>query len=203
MEITKERAREILKQYNSKDKDNHDNHALFNWCEEYKSFIGDNVAGCLSMEVEFILNSADEENKPFSRDDIDFFDSDKAREHLLYKFDYLSEEEQNEFMEHLNTTYNRRIKNKGDVEVCLNSLGKEDLRQLFNKLDLDEYDAHAEVFEWWIISEQLRYRLEQEGEIFLKGGCVDIWGRTTTGQAIMLDYCCIDAFINMLKDYAE
>ena len=36
MNITKEKANEILKKYNSKDEDNHD---LFNWSDEYKDFI--------------------------------------------------------------------------------------------------------------------------------------------------------------------
>jgi len=191
--ITKEKAAEILNLYHS------GKHDLFNFCEEYKNFISSCVHGCVSMEVEYMLKkSYEDKDTPLSYEDLDLFDKDKAIEHLTYKF----KESEEEFKEYANNpdTFNRRVKNKGDFEVFLNSLSKEELKEMFNNLNLDEYDSHAEVYEWWVISDPLKYRLEQQGEIFLKGGCVEFWGRCTSGQSISLDSCCIDAFIEMLKD---
>jgi hypothetical protein len=200
MQISKEKAQEILKKYSETDKQGYKpNTDLFNWCEEYKDFINNCVSGCISMEVEYILKKSYEDSEaPLSYEDLDLFDIDKAREHLLYKFD----ENQEEYIKIANDpdNFNRRVKNKSDFEVFLNSLSKDELKDLFGDLNEDTAEAEAEVYEWWIIQDPLKYRLEQEGEIFLKGGCVDIWGRCTSGQSISLDSCCINAFINLLKD---
>ena len=72
------------------------------------------------------------------------------------------------------------------------------LKELCDNLSVEE--AQTEVYEWWIISDPLKYRLEQQGEIFLKGACCDFWGRCATGQSISLDGSCINAFIDLLKD---
>jgi len=199
--ITKQRAKEILKAYNDPNPE-HDvkkGYNLFNWCEEYKDFIGNCVHGCVSYEVEYILKKSWEDNEaPFSYEDIDLFDLDKAKEHILYNFD----DDEEKFKEYSNNpdTFNRKVKNKGDFEVFLNSLDKEELKELFNEFNLDTSEADAEVYEWWVISDPLKYRLEQQNEVFLEGGCCSFWGRCTSGQAISLDSCCINAFINLLKD---
>lgn len=57
------------------------------------------------------------------------------------------------------------------------------------KYKQDEYDEletqYAEIYEWWLVSGFLVEKLKQNG------GCVidfeNIWGRQTTGQAILLD----------------
>jgi len=49
-----------------------------------------------------------------------------------------------------------------------------------------EYEA-KEIFEWWIISEHLAEKLKDLGEPILENDYGTWWGRTCTGQAIMLD----------------
>lgn len=44
-----------------------------------------------------------------------------------------------------------------------------------------------EVFEWWIITEYLYKKLQAKGEPVLEWGNNYYWGRTCTGQAILLD----------------
>ena len=44
-----------------------------------------------------------------------------------------------------------------------------------------------EIYEWWIISEFLYRKLKEKGEPVLEWGNNYYWGRTTTGQAILLD----------------
>lgn len=202
-DITRERAKEIITKFET---DTYEKEGvrggeyLFNWCEEYKNFISECVNGCVSSEVDYILKkSYEDSDTPLSYEDIDLFDMDKAREHILYNY----EDNKEELKEYANDkeSFNRKVKNKSDFEVFLNSLDKEELQEMFNKFDfLERSEAEGEVYEWWIISDPLKYRLEQEGEIFLKGGCVEFWGRQTTGQSISLDSCCLHAFINYLKD---
>lgn len=192
--ISLDRAKQILKGYNGEDETIKDGHALFNWCEEYKDFINDCVGGCVSQIVEYCLKKSYEDREsPLSYEDIDFFDVDKARENALYKFETNAEE----MTEYANDedTFNRRVKNASDFEVFLNSLNKDELKDLCDKFEIEDNDA--EIFEYWVISEPLLYRLEQQGEIIIDG---NIWGRQTTGQSISLDNCCIKAFISLLED---
>jgi len=186
--ITKERKEEILKLYKEK-KD------LFNWCEEYKQFVNECVCMCVSSEWDYIIRKSYEDNDaPFSYEDVDTFDEDRAIENLLYKFD----EDKDECIELANDpdTYNRRVKTKGDFEVFLKSLEKDELKSVHEELGYDTCDAESEIYEWWIITDPLSYRLEQQGETILNGA----WGRRSTGQHISLDYECIKAFLSYLED---
>lgn len=45
-----------------------------------------------------------------------------------------------------------------------------------------------EVYEWWAVTEYLFERLKAQGEPVLEYANMYIWGRCTTGQAILLDY---------------
>ncbi|RYC69591.1 hypothetical protein [Spirosoma sordidisoli] len=55
----------------------------------------------------------------------------------------------------------------------------------------DEVNMEAgeeyEVYEWWAVSGWLYRKLKAAGYPVLDGGSVYLWGRTTTGQAILLD----------------
>jgi len=44
-----------------------------------------------------------------------------------------------------------------------------------------------EIYEWWIVSEYLYRKFKEKGEPVLEWGNNYYWGRTTTGQAILLD----------------
>jgi hypothetical protein len=45
-----------------------------------------------------------------------------------------------------------------------------------------------EIFEWWIVDEWMAEKLEEQGEPILKNDYGIWWGRTCTGQAILLDH---------------
>ena len=45
-----------------------------------------------------------------------------------------------------------------------------------------------EIFEWWVVSDWLAKRLEAHGEPLLINDYGTWWGRTCTGQAILLDF---------------
>ncbi len=45
-----------------------------------------------------------------------------------------------------------------------------------------------EIFEWWLVSSWLGKKLLMEGEVVIDNGYGVWWGRTTTGQAISMDY---------------
>ena len=52
----------------------------------------------------------------------------------------------------------------------------------------DKFDLHTkpqEVYEWWIVSNWMMEKLRARGEVVIPH--LNIWGRTCTGQAILLD----------------
>ena len=49
----------------------------------------------------------------------------------------------------------------------------------------EEYD---EVFEWWLVTPYIAELLKGNGEIILADYDCYWWGRTTTGQALWMDY---------------
>lgn len=54
--------------------------------------------------------------------------------------------------------------------------------------EFDDADSEtAEVYEWWAVTEWLADRLREQGEVLYESGDAWIWGRQTTGQAILLD----------------
>jgi len=104
MEITKERAKEILNQYK---KDS----ALFNWCEEYKQFVKDNVYFNDTMMVEYILKASWEDSEtPFNFDDIEnlYYTEEEIKEEEKHYLKTLSEEEKQDFI-------NRRLEESKEV----------------------------------------------------------------------------------------
>ncbi len=54
-------------------------------------------------------------------------------------------------------------------------------------LDREPESEPQEIFEWWIVKEYLYKKLEEKGEPVLEWGNNYYWGRTCTGQAILLD----------------
>jgi len=94
MNITKERAKEILKNYKK-------NSALFNWCEEYKQFVEDNVLFNNNLEVEYILKRSCEDNEaPLNYEDIEnlYYTEEEIKENEEHYLKSISEEEQEEYI---------------------------------------------------------------------------------------------------------
>lgn len=193
VQIAKERKEEILNLYKSGKRD------LFNWCDEYNQFIDECVLYCVSSEWDYMLKKSYEDNdSPVNYEDLDLFDVDRAKESIVYLLENdKDEEELKQLFDETNEENNLKIKTVGDYEVYLNSLDKEELKDLCrDKFDIYEDSTDGEVYEWWLLSNPLQYQLEQQYEIFLNGA----WGRQGTGQRISLDSTVIKAFINWIED---
>lgn len=109
---------------------------------------------------------------------------------------------------------------RNEVHLCLSYLMEDILKSNLNEnceiferieniyVDGDEGDdgpydemEMQEIFEWWAVSKRLFERLRDNGEPVLEYGILYIWGRTTTGQAISLDYVIQTIYKQQLKDY--
>ena len=87
------------------------------------------------------------------------------------------------------------------LELVEPQIDGEDFKKLEKMTDeqvLNQYDQEVqemidkqepqEIFEWWLVSDWLLERLEEQGEPILKTDFGNWWGRTCTGQAIALDH---------------
>jgi hypothetical protein len=52
----------------------------------------------------------------------------------------------------------------------------------------DFEEEPQDIYEWWIISTYLHDKLKEKGQPVLNDGYMHLWGRTCSGQAILLDY---------------
>ena len=72
------------------------------------------------------------------------------------------------------------------VQDALDNADAESNQWVCNEYDLDP--DYREVYEHWIVSRYLGSELGAQGELVEEFLGLNIWGRTTTGQAISMDY---------------
>lgn len=137
--------------------------------------------------VEFILSN-EGKDAPFTLDDVENLytpDNEKALDDLLE----LWNDQQSEMKEYSNDpdTFNRKVKTESDFRVFLNSLDDDELKETFEHFDIDVETEPQEVFEWWAVSGYLFDKLKDQGCVVVDSGSCKVWGRCTTGQAILLD----------------
>ncbi len=165
MNLTKVRVNEILDKFKS-------DYSLFNWCDEYNTFVNANVVKCVSSEVEFMLNqSLENDNSPISYEEL----NEKIRENVT--------DEQ----------IKERLKEKGQLNNLTDTEDNEYSENYENARE--ELINEVTIYEYWVVSDDFAYWLEDVGVIMYKG----YWCRETTGQSVSLDNCVINAFIKMLK----
>jgi len=82
-------------------------------------------------------------------------------------------------------------------DVPLEELDQEDLEMLAEHIGIDteNYKEPAEIMEYWIVTNWLGDKLEEQREIVENFLGFTIWGRQCTGQAIYLD----DVISNICK----
>lgn len=157
-------------------------------------FVAREVYTCFSYEMEAILGaglSVSGTELPTHEDveNICYFDT----EGVVYKIMTEWDSKENELKDYANNpeTFNRRIKDKPNFELFLDSVSDDELVILCREFDIDideEENAYQEIFEWWIVSEYLYRKLKELGRPVLEWGNNYYWGRCTTGQAILLDW---------------
>lgn len=80
-----------------------------------------------------------------------------------------------------------RLREMHDQHLILRGEDNEEILEEINKLeDLDT--EPQEIFEWWVVTEWLYDKLKAQGEPVIEWCNLHIWGRTCSGQAILLDH---------------
>lgn len=144
-------------------------------------FIAQHVFLNVNSMTEYILNKGYEDrNAPFSWDDVsNFYRYPELSYHKSGKcFEGGTQEDLNDEIEATEQIISEMEENDPEDPKI------EDYRDYLQELnDLETYPA--EIFEWWAVSSYLAEQLKEKGECILEDEC--IWGRQTTGQAILLD----------------
>jgi hypothetical protein len=159
-----------------------------------EKFVGREVYCNVNSLVEYCLSKGYEDSdSPVSLDSIEnyylypewsktvvgealYFEggNEDAKETFLEEFDRL-EEESSELLEKEEISEATHERNLALIEEA-----KEEFEAIENE--------PQEIYEWWAISDFLFRKLKEKGDAVVDSGSCYIWGRTTSGQAILLDY---------------
>lgn len=145
-----------------------------------EKFVQREIFTNVSMMVEYIIKKGFEDHDaPFSLED--------AENYYVNNEDYIFElenekEELEAELEKLETSM------RDDKMDKMEELGKK-IIELKDKIeDLEtEQEEPAEIFEWWLITDWLGHKLKEKGEVIIDDVNHRIWGRSCTGQHILLD----------------
>lgn len=139
-------------------------------------FISKHVYCNVNQMVEYILNKGFEDAEaPFSFEDVVNFYIYPELSGEYVNFEGGTEEDREEEKERLENMLSEQEDTAKDA-VILQEL--EELEELEQELQ--------EVYEWYAVSGYLAEKLKKSGHPIIEGE--NIWGRCTTGQAILLDY---------------
>jgi hypothetical protein len=83
----------------------------------------------------------------------------------------------------------KEIFNYDDIVNLCNDKECDNCGESTEDCECEDYQPKVnEIFEWWLCETWLINRLEELGEPILKTDFGSWWGRTTTGQALLLDH---------------
>ncbi len=141
-------------------------------------FISKHVYCNVSSMVEYILRQDDYKNAPFTMEDIENYFIYPEYYGKYADFDGGTQKDLDAELERLQDVMTDMMET--DREHLMNDV-QSDIDELE---DLEQ--EYQEVYEWWMVSNFLCSKLEALGHPVISDH--NIWGRCTTGQAILLDY---------------
>lgn len=141
-------------------------------------FVAKHVYCNVTGMVEYILRQDDYKNAPFTLEDIENYWHYPEYYGKYVNFDGGTQEDLDSEIERLEELMANMMET--DQEQFMNNVQYE--IDALNGLEQEP----AEIYEWWLVSSFLCEKLEDLGLPVISGE--NIWGRCTTGQAILLDY---------------
>lgn len=132
-----------------------------------RAFVNREVGECLSMAVQFVQEHAPE--------------TEEAEETCRVAVEQVDWREIVENSDEWKDPANR--------EVFAEPAAADEWQEIAEDLGIEPDRAVYEPLEWWSVSEYLADKLESKGEVILRDwlGFTAVWGRCTSGQAILLD----------------
>lgn len=100
--------------------------------------------------------------------------TEEDKETFLEEFDRLTDESQ-------------ELLDKEEISEATHEHNSELIEEARNEVN-DLESEPQEIYEWWAVSSYLFEQLQKRGYCVADAGSCYVWGRTTTGQAILLDH---------------
>lgn len=159
-----------------------------------RMFVARDVYCCVSSMTEYILSKSWEDgDAPFSYDNVTNFYAPKCPEcgstYGFEEIDALKCGNCNEIFEEKPEYCSCYDKDEtGEYEDSFEETEAHKCENCGHIVDdIDELDTEPqEIFEWWMVSDWFANKLVEKGESVLLDE--SIWGRSCTGQAILLDW---------------
>lgn len=135
----------------------------------------------VSMDYDSVVNQ--EIKRKFVGRDVYCCVTTMVEDLLKHRMDEMYEE-----IENVYPVFTPVIVSKTECENCKSIVTEIDEDTGCCESCFDDNKEPQEVFEWWAVSEFLYLKLKERGYPVIEYGCTHIWGRTCTGQAILLDH---------------
>lgn len=166
-----------------------------------RDFVNREVYFNLNSMVDYILKKGFEDpDAPFSYDDLNM-------ERFSYNgsfmaFDEITRQQKDEAKDELEQLIEQiNCSDEGVVEIIEEDgfdyltagvYSSDQIDRIQEEIEeIDDLEGkYVEVLEWWAVSDFLARQLEKRGEVIIDSEC--IWGRRTSGQAILLDWVITD-----------
>jgi hypothetical protein len=159
-----------------------------------QKFVGQHVFCNVGSLVEYCLSKGFEDSdSPVNLDEIENYYSYPEYNGEFASFDGGTDEERQTEIERLRDLQSDLYDKIQELEDQ-NSQAAHSLEQQRTQIEdeiteLENLESESqEIFEWWAVSEFLYRKLKEQGYCVVDTGSCYVWGRTTTGQAILLDY---------------
>lgn len=158
-------------------------------------FINQHVHANVNSLVEYVISRSYEgdDKIPFTFEDVENFYTLPEFNGKHAKFEGGTDEDRNEEVERLESLLNDSVMTDEHTEGN-DEETEEKIQEEIDELN-DLESESQEVFEWWMVSNFLAEKLNELGHPTLTDE--NIWGRCTTGQAILLDYSITQICANM------
>lgn len=154
-------------------------------------FVGIHIYANVNQMVEYILKQDDYNEAPFTFEDIENFyqypEYSEEKNGISYYWEGGSESDKEKYfeeLEELETKLAEQCDNEEITEDWYNTQLSDivDVRNEVNELET----MPQEIYEWWMCDSWLIDKLADLGHPVIRDQ--GIWGRCTTGQAILLDF---------------
>lgn len=186
--MNKERAKEILTKFKT-------NRDLFNWCEEYKSYMDNNVYCLVNEEAEYMIKkSFDDSDSPLSYEDIE----------ESINWESINTDLEEGFIDDEEKTEEEKKKLKIELDKLIS---EEDISEVENwaidnllSFESSDYYEQREIMQWFIVSSNLAHSIKEHDGVILN----ENWfGRESYGQSLNMDWMFIEIYTDNLKNWFD
>ena len=132
------------------------------------------------------------EKEIISYDDMDLYEYPEYNGDFA-EFEGGNQEARDEEIERLQELISELEEQIGDEDNMLTDDLKQVIQDKVDKIqeeieELEQLDTEPkEIYEWWLVTSWMANKLEEQGQTVTEWHNLHIWGRETTGQAILLD----------------